>query len=236
MIKRVLSNTRLEKLPKRGIEAQKIRALMLSYGVNYDFCRFYISDNLFIGEQNGQFIICETAPLDYTELAEFLSFSGFSEIFCSKEVGRELAKRLSGCYSDINLMRLKTPVENNLSEINKTPTLDEVFGIVSSAFPIEWEPWYLDMSHRIRHGISAARVYESSALVIQHNLNGEALLSQIATIPEKRGRGYASRLIESVCAELSDSDIFILCEDLLAEFYSKLGFEIIDKKAIVKRS
>ncbi|MDE6733452.1 MAG: GNAT family N-acetyltransferase [Oscillospiraceae bacterium] len=89
------------------------------------------------------------------------------------------------------------------------------------------------MSHRIRHNVAAARRLGDSALIIQHDLNGEALLSQIATLPSSQNRGNASRLISAVCAELSPSEVFVICEDSLKEFYRKIGFELAGYKAIL---
>ena len=112
------------------------------------------------------------------------------------------------------------------ADIERDPPLSEIYAIVGKVFGFEFEPWYLDMSHRIRHGVSRCRRLEGSALVIQHEINGEALISQVATLPGQRGRGFASRLLSAACAELSDSEVFILCEDKLIPFYRNNGFEV----------
>ena len=119
------------------------------------------------------------------------------------------------------------------SEVVTDPPLDEVFGILASSFEIDYEHWYVDMSHRIRHNVAKARKHDGSALIVQYDINGEALLSQIATLPEQRGRGSASRLISSACAELSPSDVYVICEDKLLPFYSRIGFEKTSDKFII---
>lgn len=223
MIRRAQSAEELAKLPDSGILAQKIRALMFSYETKYEFCRFYYSSDLIISELSGSFVVSEIGcNHDYDELVEFFGFCGFSEIFCSVSVGEHLFDRMN-CKSEIvNLMRfvgcgIQCETEHN-------PPLSEIYAILKSAFDIEFESWYVDMSHRIRHGISAARRLGDSVLVIQHNLNGEALLSQIATEPHNRNKGNATRLIRAVCAELSPNEVFVLCRDELTEFYTKVGF------------
>ena len=120
------------------------------------------------------------------------------------------------------------------AELDKAPNLSAVYEILKTAFDIDFETWYTDMSHRIRHGIAKARTLENSALIVQYDLNGEALLSQIATVPEKRGQGSASRLIKAVCGELSDSAVYVLCQDDLIPFYSRIGFEKADIKAVLR--
>lgn len=91
----------MSKLPKYGIEAQKIRALLVSYGLKYDFCCFYVGEFragcAFLGGLNGSFVLSENGKCDLGELAEFLTFSGFSEIFCSENAGKELAALLPRC-------------------------------------------------------------------------------------------------------------------------------------------
>lgn len=234
MIKLAYSPEELSSLPESGVEAQKIRALLTAYGTKYDFCRFFVSDSFILCETYGGFVLCEyTDKVDVNELSEFLVFHGFSEIFCSETLGEPLLKSLRCSSKKVNLMRFcgkAVPNEN----IEASPRLDDVYRIIGSAFDIEYEPWYADMSHRIRHGVSGARVLGGSALVIQHNLNGEALLSQIATLPDLRGQGGASRLIRGVCAELSESAVYVLCEDKLLPFYGRLGFEKISEKIILK--
>ena len=121
------------------------------------------------------------------------------------------------------------------TDVESEPPLGEVYKILSSSFDIGYEHWYADMSHRIRHGVAKARRLGGSALIIQHDINGEALLSQIATIPGQRGRGNAARLISSVCAELSPSEVYVICEDELLPFYQKIGFEKTANKFIITR-
>lgn len=221
MIRRITSA--FANLPGSGILAQKIRALMLAYGTEYEFCRFYCSDDFFISELGGEFVVSEIGcNPNYDELSEFFGFCGFSKIFCSECVGERLSEHI-GCKREIvNLMRFAG--QGDICETEHNPPLSEVYEILKSAFDIEFESWYVDMSHRIRHGITFVRRLGDSVLTIQHNLNGEALLSQVATAPQGRNKGNATRLIRTVCAELFPSAVFVLCSDELAEFYQKIGF------------
>ena len=91
MIRRVIAPEELAHLPQKGIEAQKIRALLLAYGTKYDFCRFYVSESVIICEMNGSFVVCEFDEVDdISELADFFNFNGFSEIFCSEPLGKRI--------------------------------------------------------------------------------------------------------------------------------------------------
>lgn len=235
MITRANSEGELNALPKRGVEAQKIRALLSAYGTKYDFCRFFVSDDFVLCEMNGSFVVSEIAENgDIEELADFFTFGGFSEVFCSEKLGKRLGSLLCCNAQIVNLMCF-CGESSESGEVEKSPPLGEVYEILKTSFEIGYESWYADMSHRIRHNVAAARRLGESALIIQHNLNGEALLSQIATAPESRNKGNAARLIKSVCAELSPSDVFVICEDALTEFYSKIGFEFAGHKVILSQ-
>lgn len=226
MIKRISSEDELLVLTKSGIEAQKIRALFKSYGTDYDFCSFYKSDNFIITRFYDEFVICKYDEADNNildELGEFLIFSGFSKILCAEDVGETLNDMLLLNCKKLNVMEFcgeYPKVCDNVTELSLT----EAYDILKTSFEINYEPWYLDMSHRIRHGVSKLYGNDSSVLCVQHNLCGEALLSQIATIPEKRGQGKASELILSVCKTLCNSKVFLLCEDKHLSFYKRLGF------------
>lgn len=234
MIKRAFFPDELAALPKSGIEAQKIRALLLAYGTKYDFCRFFFSENIILCEMDGCLVISELSEdFDVRELADFVSFCGFSEIFCSERLGERLAKNIRCNVEKINLMCFHGERVFN-GELEKSPPLDKLFKIIKSSFDIDYGPWYTDMSHRIRHGVAKARTLDGSALIVQHDLNGEALLSQIATLPECRRQGNAARLIRVVCGELSESSVYILCTDTLRPFYEKVGFVYSSTKMILR--
>lgn len=224
----------LSAIPKSGVEAGKLRSLLFSYGTTYDFCRFYYADNALIGVLNGDYILCSDGNVNVGELSEFFMFNGFSEMFCSKETGEKLSE-ISGFSGHRILLMEFFGKGIETYGIESAPPLDEVYRILKTGFNIEFEPWYLDMSHRTRHRVTEFRKLAGSVLAIQYNLNGEALLSQIVSLPEQRGKHITSKLILSVCRELALSRVFLLCENELKSFYEKLGFQITDEKYIICR-
>ncbi len=233
MIRRVLGGE-LPVLPEHGVEALKIRSLWTAYSAKYDFCRFYCSDNAVICVQDGNVVLwCadNCGDDDFDEIAGFFRFCVAREIFCSEKAGVRLGALL-GCKAQfVNLMRCSGKGETKETEVN--PPLQEVFEIIRSAFGLSndlFEPWYLDMSHRVRHGVSEVRRLGSSALVVQYAVNDEVLLSQIATLPSEQGKGGASRLISAVCADYSESKINLICADELVTFYNKIGFVFENRK------
>lgn len=236
MIRRIVAGENLT-LPEKGVEAQKIRSLWNAYSAKYEFCRFFTSENSVIGILNESAVLFCNDNISEDELSEisaFFSFCGAREIFCSEEVGLRLSEFLNCKVQFVNLMRFTGRSESAETEIN--PPLGEVFGVIRSAFGLSvemFEPWYLDMSHRIRHGVSEVRRLENSVLVIQYASDNEVLLSQIATHPDYQRQGMAKRLISAVCADYTDSSIYVICEDELVDFYNSIGFTYEMNKCIL---
>ncbi len=235
MIARIFTIDELSLLPEKGIEAQKIRALFTAYGSDYDFCRFFRQGSSYISALDGSFVLCDSPDADFDEIADFLLMSGFADIFCSEPAGSALADRLELKPHIVSLMRWDSSTETCPEPCSSTP-LSEVYSIIREGFDIEFEPWYLDMSHRVRHGVT--RCFTSSdkaALVMQHNLNGEVLLSQVACRKAHRGQGIASQLVKAAAASLQPSEVYVICEDALVPFYKKCGFVPAGKNIILTR-
>lgn len=236
MIERITDAAGLCGLPESGIEANKIRALLRAYGTGYDFCRFYRQECAFLSQLDGSWVLCGEA--DFEELAPFLIMSGFSELFCTTEAAQALCKQGNFARHDLNLMIFRRCESEDfcacdLPDLDFSPPLSEVYEILKTGFDVPFEPWYLDMSHRVRHGVTRFAAIDGSCLCVQHEQCSEALLSQIATLPELRGQGRASRLIRAVCARISAREIMLVCEDALVPFYERAGFAKSGKRSVV---
>ena len=221
MIERIYADEQLSGLPEHGVEAQKIRALWLAYGAKWDFCRFFQQEDTFLAALDSSFVLCESANTDYKELAEFLSICGFSDIICSEYSGKMLSGLMEANFHKVNVMTYRgSKCEGELpAEVQPS----EIWDIIEKRFSPAFEPWYLDMSHRVRHGVSRCFSDGKAALVVQHDINNEALISQVCVLPEDEGNGYASSLLCRVCRNLS-SNAQVICEDKLCRFYEKNGF------------
>lgn len=233
MTKRVTTANQLAGLPERGVEAQKIRALFNAYGGKYDFCKFFRQGDTYLACLDGSFVIADGADPDFDELAEFLNMHGFTDLFCSERAGGFLRELCNAEFTRVALMEHAEQKSDSPALAECTPS--EAWKIISTRFPIEFEPWYLDISHRVRHGVARCVSDGKAALVIQHSINGETLLSQVAVLPEMERRGYASALIDSVCKFVGGT-IQIICEESLVGFYEKCGFTRIGSKYCAARN
>ena len=228
MTERIFAQEQLSALPEHGTAAQKIRALFLAYGGGYDFCRFFRQGDSYLAALDGSFIICAQPGADLRELAQFLTVHGFTGLFCDERTGEALAPMLCVRSETVNLME-RTGGGSGKLPPEKSPS--EVWQVIGSRFEIPFEPWYLDMSHRVRHDISRCFSDGRAALVVQHELNGEALISQVSVLKEYEGQGFAGALVSRVCSALS-CRVQVLCEDRLRGFYEKCGFTLSPEKFI----
>ena len=233
MIKQIFTEEDFSALPEKGIEAGKIRALYNAYGAKYPFCRFYRQGDCYISCLDGAYVVCGE-PEDTTELSQFLSVNGYIEIFCAEATADVLSGSLEAEKAEIFLMCFNSG--SSAVQPDYAPSLSDVYSIVSEGFDIAFEPWYLDMSHRVRHGVTKCAVLDDrAALVIQHDINGEALISQVACRMDSRGKGYASQLVVSAACSLASSEVYVLCEEQLVPFYEKCGFSFLIKKYVLSR-
>ncbi len=231
MIERIYAQEQLSGLPA-GVESGKILALFAAYGGEYDFCKFFRqsgSGGAYIAALDGSFVISGAERADFPELAQFLSIHGFADIFCSYETGERLRDCLVAEYTTVDLMEYAGG-KSGAEPPERTPS--EVWEIIGSRFDIPFEPWYLDMSHRVRHGISRCFSDGNAALVMQHSISGEVLLSQVCVRRECEGKGFAGRLLRAVCGSVPGR-VQVVCADELVGFYEKCGFVPVGKKYVV---
>ena len=208
----------------------KAAALFRAYGGGTDFCRFYRQDDaLLVAVLDSDYVICTVGgDPDFEELAAFVRINGFNSLLAEEDVCSGLEKNgLEAEFAREALMEYRggyipAPTEKN-------PPLDDVYAILKSSFgDIPYEPWLLDTSHRIRHGVSDVYVLGKSTCTVLFDHGGYAFVTQVATAPEERGKGSAKRLLQSAAGECSlHAKTRLVCREAIIPFYEKCGFERI---------
>ena len=228
------------------IFSEKIRALYRAYGFKYPFCSFYIQENdIVYCSYYGKGIAYAADPEHISDRELALSFvcSGiFSEVLMPKKLffGSHIPCILS---NDIIMRKSCNESVSFISEFDKEDyetdiSIGETYKIVGSGFDIDFDTWYTDTSHNVRHGIS--RIYSlkrRACAVRMFSSNGISFLSYVCTLPSERGRGLASSLLRyaSFCEALSGCDTYLICDSSLAGFYEKAGFRRDGVAVTVKR-
>lgn len=222
MIKQVKDN--LDIKLSGSIYGEKIAAAIRAYGLVYDFCRLFASDS-------GGYILIFNSTLvadgtfDLSELESFISIT--SPI--SVEMPNDLKPSLNEYKKYRRTLFKAVPWDNNIKpeKIVRNSMFRQVFDILGPSFGItEFDMWYTDISHRIRHGVADLFLYENTTVTKQFDFGKYVFLSHIATAPEARGRGSAGNLLHYLCGELQSGDktVCLFAKDERVTFYESLGF------------
>ena len=234
----------IETLPNgEGYLYSWIRGQFEAYGNTMSFLRFY-------GDENGNLIsIMDDVSTvlwgdkNREELLLFLDSQDISVVRTDTEIATMLSERKWGKQQFCAIMKAaKAPTfRGGLTAVTPRelyPFLKENFAQMPP-----FEGWYLDVSHRMRHGccrVSAVvenGVLLSSAMTLSE-WQGGAVIGAVATRENARKQGFASRCVSLLTSQLlgENKDVYICpLGDDARLLYEKLGFTICGKTAVVER-
>lgn len=213
----------------------RICALVRAYGLNVPFIRFFADDEGALTSIMDGICTFYCASLPNDEWSAFLQMhSGIKIIRTDAKTASYLAGEWHVSFVSGSVMRYdnvssKRPLQE--SEDNGA-SLREIYGLLSAVFDSfpSFEGWYVDASHRVRHGCCHIAAEKddgrlSSVAMTVAETEDMALIGGVATLPDDRGRGAASRCIRRLIGLLTQSNILIAPSDeYSARLYSKLGF------------
>ncbi len=224
MIKRIYDPLEIKKRLSKDVYSLKIKSLLFCYGTVYDFCAFYIQNgNVFAGYYNEYIFTC---PLN-SEAKEFLNAAGAKAVFAP------------GQDNDTVIMTVrrnegKRHQTDKRLKINADPKPDKVYQIFREAFrefSEDFEGWYVDISHRVRHG--QCRLYtigdENSgdalgALSLGFIFPEAVFISALGVLPRGQRKGLGSALLCAVLEQYKDRDVYTVCSRKNTGFYEYNGF------------
>lgn len=227
----------------KDVFALKIASNMQAYD-GYDFHSLYAGQGVLIGRYYNDLVIRtkgvvpeETAE----ELSLFLRVCGFKSALCPMEIGARLADAGWKTQENVLLKFAGSLIPEGealvpFEDIEVNPPLDQVFPIIKDGFPdVEYDGWYTDMSHRVRHGIADVYLYNGATVTAAADMNGAVYLTLLASAKAARGSGAAKNLLRSVGMqfEKQGKETCILCREQLVPFYNKAGFYAAAKAATV---
>ncbi len=191
----------------------KIKALYEAYGFSYPFLKFFRSERAVIAFYYASAVICGEAD---EEISQFCSISGITDLLISH-----------GGSPDSILYILQYVGGGSYADLKTDAPYEKVYNILKDGFQIDFESWYTDTCHNVRHGISEIYTLEDAATATKmFSIDGIALLSLVAVKKEHRKRNYGRRIIEAAAERLSpENRVFVICEKELVPFYKKCGFE-----------
>lgn len=149
--------------------------------------------------------------------------------------GKRLQKLLAVAEMSGKLMCFTEEINPVASSRPGTVSLPEVYALYRDCFSAlpPFEAWYVDVSHRVRHGAGRVVGIENNRRVVSAAMtvaefSGAAVIGPVATAPERRGEGLATDCLQALLRSLSDFDTVWIApdSDRAEKLYTRLGFVV----------
>ncbi len=232
LIKRIYEN--ISERVTDSYYGKKITAAYLAYGGKYEFCRFYACDD---GERSGTVHIYNSSMvIDGICSQEDISFL----IEMTKPISIEMSSRSALHIPEYYFKKHRTFFQGVPSETHIDPSdivlngeFEKCFDILKESFDDlgSFDSWYVDISHRIRHGVSGIYLYGSSTVTKCFDIGGSVFVSGIATAVNERGKGAVGKLLGYLAGEFEKEGkkMCLFALDHRKTFYLSVGFVPADE-------
>lgn len=170
----------------------------------------------------------------WEEITAFVRALGPRVFSCEESAARELGFEASA-RGEIMVLHPRSlpPIP---AEVEWDPGPREIYGLLERSRtptfrPPEFEPFYMDLSYRTRHGAAVTACVRRNTLpaacaVCMSLTPDAAVISGVACAPEFRGRGLAGAAVLALAGKLGRKNIYIFrAENENGGFYRSLGFE-----------
>lgn len=229
----------------------RVQALAKAYGARQRFFELWRHNRSgLIARLDGSFELACGAGSDPEELAAFLLAHPSFEYAAGEA---SLLKKIAAFFpqnarlSQWNILTCKHPLPPAVlqDKIERSPRLRDIYDVMqavrSNDFVVgEFSYWYVDISHRVRHGCAAAYLLSvegapAGCCLISAYSNKAGLLTGLAVKPAFRGRGIATALLAAAAGDLLRASRLPLleCGDALLPFYEKRGFSLCPSRRAV---
>ncbi len=207
----------------------KIAAIADSYGFDKSFACFWLdtqADTVFC-LADGVMIISGTVT-EPKETKEFLRAVGPQSALCAVKNAEALSLPVSDT-GDVLKKELEPGAARGLDPF--AVNIREIYGLLEEANMVEeFEPFYLDMSHKLRHGTAlACTEYRNGGLagcaVVSSISRKAAILSALAVRPQFRRQGIGGALVKRTEECFPGKTLYVFREkEKNREFYKKMGY------------
>lgn len=212
----------------------KIYALAHAYGFDKGFSCFWVdSESRAAYALSDGVMVISGSVGDPAEAGEFLRAVGADRVFCPLRTAEALGLRPDGTG---DVLRKALPDGEHSPQSYREVNIRELYGLLSgSGMAVgEFEPFYLDLSHRLRH--DSALVFTqrrddalAGCAVVSAISGTGAILSAVAVQEEYRRQGIGSALVRRAEQALPGKTMYIFRErGAHAQFYRGLGYDWCD--------
>lgn len=211
----------------------RIQSTAAAYGMNEPFAQFWTQDDKAAFCKLDEVLIMDANGADFDEIKDFITMTGASRMLCDLSAARNFDLPID-VRGEIMVYHQNKPMQApGIFEIN--PSLREIHALLSECtshtfVPPEFEPFYMDMSHRIRHNTAASvgvRQGETlvSCAICSAYTSDKAVLSAVAVSPDFRRKGFGYAALRGLISQLPQENIYIFrTHQENEEFYRKFGF------------
>lgn len=224
----------LNKYKKTDIFSVRVLSLAKAYGFSYDFVSFYcqvLNDEVtaVISYLETDITVSSQSFADKEEIVQFIKMKPFTSVLTDDtfDLGFDFD------YGEIMKTSSKFEFENSFYKIDMYPNLTDLFDFISYEKQ-DFSAWYVDLSHRIRHGCAKAYALKIkdeiiSSAIFSFIYQDNAILTSVKTEGAFRKMGYASVLISKMLCDFNGTVYLMRDKERNENFYKKLGFENIGK-------
>lgn len=213
--------------------AIRIVAAYEAYGINVPFLRFYADDTGTCASlMDGVAVIHAPNGLN-DEWLSFLSMqSEIRSVRTDERSGEQLASLWHVPVKTGAFMTFHGNADCTEIDTCSVPC-EDLYAFLLQHFPLpSFDNWYVDVSHRMRHGLCHTATLAEKGIVICNAMtvaetHSDALLGAVATHPNWRRRGLARACISYLICNLPDKKIHISpVDDYAHRLYESFGFVV----------
>lgn len=230
MIKQTDDIEILNSYPAADLFSVRITALAAAYGFSYDFARFYAQTDesgvltAVISYLDNNATLAFLPSADLQELGSFFKAVGFSTLLCNDNF------HFSSNFTEGVIMKSVRcfDVAPGMGVFDEYPRLMDLFNFIDYDKQ-DFESWYVDLSHRIRHGTAKAVALTVEGEIVSSGIFSSitekgAVLTSVTTRPAFRRMGYGSALVKKMTADIGRPVFLMREKDRNEEFYIKSGY------------
>lgn len=201
----------------------RLLSAIQAYGWDRPFLRVWSDDSAVYALQDSSLTICGR-PADGQEAAAFARMVGASTVTGRTEdlAGWTPFSRQSG----VILYHPVAPSSGNDSD--EKPPVQSLYRVLQAAGLLvpDFEAFYLDLNHRLRHGAADAVLWgEKACAVLGALTREEAVLTAVAVVTGARRQGLGNRCVTTLMAQHPEVSFWALRgSGENRDFYRKLGF------------
>ena len=210
-------------------------AAATAYGIDGHVCQFWLqNEDTLLCRMDDSMVLCAGPNVDWEELEGFLPLTGARVLLCREEE----AKRLGLPVLISGWVMLRQGGEDTAAsfcEVEENPSLRELHALLTECetdtfHAPEFEAFYLDVSHRTRHGEAVSVGLRRGGKLVAAAFctaksNALAILSGVAVLPQLQGQGLGATVVRALQNRLCQPKQCVYrAQGEHKSFYEMLGF------------